>query len=66
MKFAYSPEEAAKLVGSGRTKIFQEIKEGRLKARKMGRKTVILDDDLREYARNLPKREIASSQGEAA
>jgi excisionase family DNA binding protein len=65
----YSPEEASKLVSMGRTKIFQEIKDGRLKARKMGRKTIILDDDLREYARNLPEREISSaakSTGEAA
>jgi excisionase family DNA binding protein len=68
-RIAYSPEEASKLVSTGRTKIFQEIKDGRLKARKIGRKTIILDDDLREYARNLPEREITSaaeSTGKAA
>jgi excisionase family DNA binding protein len=58
-RIAYSPEEAGKLVNTGRTKIFQEIRDGRLKARKIGKKTVILDEDLREYARSLPSREIA-------
>jgi len=65
-RIAYSPEEASKLVSLGRTTIFQEIKAGRLRARKAGKKTIILDDDLREYARNLPKREISAESTETA
>jgi excisionase family DNA binding protein len=58
---AYSPEEAGKLINTGRTKIFQVIRDGRLRAKKIGKKTIILDEDLREFARNLPERETASS-----
>lgn len=58
-KLGYSPEEAAQVAGSGRTKIFHAIKSGDLKARKFGRRTVILADDLRTFLASLPEREIA-------
>jgi excisionase family DNA binding protein len=38
----------------GRTKIYQAIKEGRLVARKLGKKTLILPSDLRDYLSSLP------------
>ena len=31
--------------GIGRTKVYEEINAGRLKARKAGRRTIIADDD---------------------
>jgi excisionase family DNA binding protein len=52
---AYSVAEAAKQVKSGRSKLYQEIKAGKLVARKLGRKTLILDEDLRAYAKSLPR-----------
>ena len=58
-KLAHSVEDAARITTCGRTSIFQAIKEGSLQARKFGRRTVILDEDLRAWLAALPKREAA-------
>lgn len=57
---AYLPEVAGRKIGLGRTRIFEEIKAGRLPAKKLGRKTVILEKDLRAFAENLPPRQTGS------
>ena len=41
-------------VGISRTKFYQEINAGRLKARKIGSKTVVLETDLQAYLDALP------------
>jgi excisionase family DNA binding protein len=46
--------EACGMAGLGRTKIYQEISEGRLRARKCGRRTLILKDELRQFLASLP------------
>jgi excisionase family DNA binding protein len=46
--------EASALSGIGRTKIYQFIGEGRLKARKCGSRTLVLRDDLRAFLASLP------------
>jgi excisionase family DNA binding protein len=38
----------------GRTKTYEEINAGRLKARKSGRRTVIVEEDAEEWLSNLP------------
>jgi excisionase family DNA binding protein len=43
----------------GRTKMFEEIKEKRLKAVKVGRCLLIPNDSAEEWARSLPAREAA-------
>ncbi|THD38421.1 MAG: DNA-binding protein [Sphingomonas sp.] len=53
-KLAYSIEETVASTGIGRSTIFEEIKAGRLKARKRGRSTIILAGDLAEYLEALP------------
>lgn len=58
-KLGYSPEEAAAVMGSGRTNIFRAIKNGSLKARKFGRRTVILRDDLKAFLETLPEKKVA-------
>lgn len=58
---AFSPTTAANIIDCGRTKIFEEIKEGRLKARKFGRRTIILRDDLLTWLNDLPIREVDQS-----
>lgn len=67
-KLGYSPDEAAAVSGGGRTKIFQAIKEGKLKARKFGRRTIIISDDLKAFLAALPERETTcdSTKMEAA
>ncbi len=45
-KRAYSISEACQRVGIGRTRLYGEIKEGRLRVRKCGRRTIIRVEDL--------------------
>jgi excisionase family DNA binding protein len=53
---AMSPRDASKAIGIGMTMLYAEIKAGRLKARKIGKRTVILRDDLLEYLNSLSQR----------
>ena len=52
-KRAYSINEFGEAFGPGHTLTYQEIRAGRLKAKKVGRKTVILHDDAEDWAKNL-------------
>lgn len=38
----------------GRTKAYEEINAGRLRARKVGKRTLISDDDAEDWLKNLP------------
>lgn len=49
MKLAYSIDEAADILSVGRTKIYEYLKSGDLKARKFGRRTLILKKDLEDF-----------------
>ncbi len=49
--------EAARLSGCGRSTIYSEISKGNLKIRKVGRRSIIAMDDLREW--------LASKTGES-
>ena len=51
---SYSISEATKVAGVGRTCLYQEINEGRLRAVKRGRRTLILAQDLRAWLTSLP------------
>src|SRR5262249_57859186 len=37
-----------------RTKVYEELKSGRLRGRKIGRRTIITEDDAEGWLRNLP------------
>lgn len=52
-KLAYNVEEAAQAIGCGTTKLYQTIKSGDLKARKLGKRTFILKEDLGAFLSNL-------------
>jgi hypothetical protein len=41
-------------VGIGRTRFYQEVKSGRLKVRKIGRRTIVTVGDAEEWLDNLP------------
>jgi excisionase family DNA binding protein len=56
---AMSIAEFCQRYGPGRTTAYEEIKSGRLRARKVGRRTIITDDDAENWLRQLP--EIESS-----
>lgn len=51
---AYDTTRAAKALGIGRSTLFVEIAEGRLTARKAGRRTVILREDCLAWLASLP------------
>lgn len=59
--FALDIDDLAKKSKVGRTKIYDEIKHGRLKARKIGRRTLILAEDARAWLAAAP----VMSRGEA-
>ncbi len=46
--------EACAMAGIGRTKIYEAMATGSLKARKCGKRTLILRDDLRQFLTSLP------------
>jgi len=50
-KLAYTVLEAAEATGLGRTKLFAEIKAGRLAAAKIGRRTLIRSEALEKWLR---------------
>jgi excisionase family DNA binding protein len=60
-RLAYTIAEAGKVSNTGRTVLYEEIKAGRLRAVKRGRRTLILADDLRRWLEALPalSKEIA-------
>jgi excisionase family DNA binding protein len=51
---AYQPNTAAAACGETRTKIYEALKTGALKAKKSGRRTLIPAECLREYIASLP------------
>jgi excisionase family DNA binding protein len=53
-KRAMSVEEAAKAAGVGRTLLFEEIRKGRITARKVGRRTIIMTYELDAWLKALP------------
>ena len=46
--------QACSVAGVGRTKIYEAIAMGSLKARKIGKRTIILRTDLHEFLQALP------------
>ena len=51
---AYSLREVGGLINTGQTKLFELIKSGQLKTRKLGRKRLVLDADLQHFLEELP------------
>jgi predicted DNA-binding transcriptional regulator AlpA len=53
-KLAYTIPELVSASGAGRSKIYQEIAAGRLKVRKLGKRTLALHDDATAWLQSLP------------
>ena len=51
---AMSISEFSERYGPGRTTIYEEIKLGRLRARKCGKRTFITEDDAEDWLQSLP------------
>ncbi len=52
---AYAPREASKALGVGLTKLYELIGQGKIEARRCGRRTLIPAESLRQFLANLPK-----------
>jgi excisionase family DNA binding protein len=57
---AFTVEEASQVSRIGRNQLYLSVQTGALRARKLGKKTLILRDDLRAWLESLPP---ASSGG---
>jgi excisionase family DNA binding protein len=53
-KHGLTIQEACIYSGIGKTRLYEEINSGRLKARKAGKRTLILRSDLLEFLKALP------------
>lgn len=53
-KATYDVREAARVLGISLSGLYREVKDGRLVARKLGGRTLILGSDLFSYLENLP------------
>lgn len=53
-QMAYSFAQAAKATGIPRTTLYAERKLGNLKARRLGKRAIILAEDLRAFLEGLP------------
>jgi excisionase family DNA binding protein len=51
----FSIAQAVRFLGIGRSTLYQIIKEGRLPVRKLGRRTLIMRDDLNQFIATLPQ-----------
>ena len=54
-KLAYHIDEAVEVSGVGRTKMYAFIKTGKLKSRKVGKRRIVLADDLKAMLEDLPE-----------
>lgn len=53
-KIAFTIPEAVQFAAASRTQIYAAIKRGELEARKRGKRTLILADELRRWVQSLP------------
>ena len=54
---AYTVDRFCEKYGIGKTKLYEEMNEGRLKARKLGKKTLIAFSEAERWLNSLPERE---------
>jgi excisionase family DNA binding protein len=63
-RIAFSPREAGKKIGVGHDGIYEAIRDGRLVARKFGRRTLITGPELDRFMNQLPTLKLRGSDGE--
>lgn len=53
-RLSYTIDQLVQNTGAGRSKIYQEIAAGRLKVRKLGKRTIVLHGDAESWLQSLP------------
>jgi excisionase family DNA binding protein len=61
MNIALSLNEVAARTGLGRTTLYKAITAGELQARKIGKRTIVLNSDLETWISNLPVAQIGKA-----
>jgi excisionase family DNA binding protein len=61
---AFKIEEFCRRYPIGRTKAYEEISSGRLRAHKVGRRTIITAEDAEDWLRHLPLMKATNGHGE--
>jgi excisionase family DNA binding protein len=62
-QMSLSIEEVCAATGLGRTKLYEHINSGKLKARKLGKRTLILKVDLENFLTNLDTYTLQKAEG---
>ena len=52
-QFSLSVNQVCAVTGLGRTKVYEAINSGSLQARKIGKRTIVLQDDLSSFLNSL-------------
>ena len=52
-QLSYAIAEVPAITGLGRTKIYEYMNSGKLKSRKIGKRRIILKEDLEHFLKNL-------------
>tara|TARA_R110002124_G_scaffold109501_5_gene262314 strand:- start:1555 stop:1755 length:201 start_codon:yes stop_codon:yes gene_type:complete len=60
--YAHPVADACYLLGIKSSKLYDEIAKGRIRAKKIGSRTVVLDDSIREYLAAQPEPHISYSR----
>jgi excisionase family DNA binding protein len=60
-QLSYSPNDAAKVLGIGRSTLFNLLAHGQIAARKLGTRTLIPAAELERYLASLPQAEFHAS-----
>jgi predicted DNA-binding transcriptional regulator AlpA len=53
MQFSYAINEIPAITGLGRTMIYEYMNSGKLKSRKIGKRRIVLKEDLENFLKNL-------------
>jgi excisionase family DNA binding protein len=53
-RIGYSIEEFADLIGIGRSAVYKALRSGMLPARKIGKRTIIMAEDVEKYLTRVP------------
>ncbi len=61
-RLSFGPVGAANVAGIGLTKLYEEIKSGRLKAKKFGKRTLVTAAALEDWLNSLPDYETETPQ----
>lgn len=61
-RIAHSPRESARRIGIGHDKLYREIRAGRIKVKKCGRRSLVTVAEEERYIASLPDLELGGAE----